>query len=140
SFTIPIVGTRDKGLNKISICVDADNVTEELYETNNCITKDVFIFEDEARPVFPYNLSIVNKQGVKLVASTANPFSPSKQYLLEMDTTEAFNSPAKLAQTITSPGGVLEFTPGITMRDSTVYYWRVAPAPTSGEPTWNTAS
>jgi hypothetical protein len=140
SYNIPIVATRDKGLNKISICIDADNAVDELYETNNCVTKDVFIYEDEARPVFPYNFSIVNKQNIKLVASTANPFSPVKQYTMEMDTTELFNSPAKITRTISSAGGILEFTPGISFTDSTVYYWRVAPVPVSGSPVWNNAS
>lgn len=140
SYQIAIVPTRDKGLNKISICVDADNVTDELFETNNCISKDIFIFEDEVRPVFPYPYAIVNNPATKLVASTANPFSVSKQYVLEMDTTEYFNSPSKISRTLTSSGGVLEFNPGITFTDSTVYYWRVAFLPVSGQPTWNKSS
>lgn len=141
SFDVPIVATRDKGLNKITICVDADNLVDELYETNNCITKDVFIFEDEARPVFPYTYSIVDKQNIKLVASTANPFSGLKQYRMEIDTTEKFDSPLKTTQTITSTGGVLEFAPGLSFSDSTVYYWRVAPVPSGGQqPVWNNSS
>src|SRR6185436_17143056 len=31
TYDIQIVPTRDKGLNKISICVDADNVVDEIY-------------------------------------------------------------------------------------------------------------
>lgn len=139
-YAIDIVGTRDKGLNRISICIDADNDVDELYETNNCITKDVYIFEDEARPVYPYNFAIVNNPATKLVASTANPFGELKQYTMEMDTTEFFNSPAKITRTLSSAGGVLEFIPGVTLQDSTVYHWRVAPVPTSGTPTWNKAS
>jgi hypothetical protein len=140
SYTIPIVPTRDKGLNKITITVDADNAVDELYENNNSVTKDVFIYEDEARPVYPYEYAIVNSQNIKVVASTANPFSPSKQYMMEMDTTELFNSPLKVTRTTTSAGGVFEFTPGITFTDSTVYYWRVAPVPASGQPNWNKSS
>ena len=137
---VPIVASRDKGLNKINITVDADNVVDELCETNNSLTRDVFIYEDEARPVYPYNLAIINKQNIKLVASTANPLASSKQYRMELDTTEFFNSPFKRTQTITSTGGVLEFSPGITFTDSTVYYWRVAPIPVSGTINWNSAS
>jgi hypothetical protein len=140
SYDIEIVPTRDKGLNKISICIDADNRVDELYETNNCITKDVFIYEDEARPVYPYGFAVVNRQDIKLVASTANPFSGMKQYVMEMDTTEFFNSSFKISRTINSSGGVLEFTPGITFADSTVYYWRVAPVPLNGQPVWNKSS
>ncbi len=140
SYTIDIVPTRDKGLNKISICIDADNVVDELYESNNCITKDVFVYEDEARPVFPYNFAVVKRQDVKLIASTANPFTGMKQYTMEMDTTEFFNSPVKVIRTINSTGGLLEFTPGVAFTDSTVYYWRVAPVPVSGLPVWNKSS
>ncbi|MBI5372188.1 MAG: hypothetical protein HZA79_09220 [Sphingobacteriales bacterium] len=140
SYSIDIVATRDKGLNRISICLDADNDVDELYETNNCITRDVFIYEDEARPVYPYNYAIINNPAIKLVASTANPFGSLKQYTMEMDTTEFFNSPAKITRTISSSGGVLEFTPGVSLLDSAVYYWRVAPVPASGQPAWNKAS
>ena len=139
-YSIPIQALRDKGLNKISICVDADNGLDELYESNNCVTKDVFIYEDEARPVYPYNFAIVNTQNIKLTASTANPFAPLKQYRMEIDTTELFNSPLKATQTISSTGGVLEFNPGLAFVDSTVYYWRVAPVPATGQPVWNDAS
>ena len=140
SYTIPIIATRDKGLNKITVTVDADNEVDELYETNNAVTKDIFIYEDEARPVSPYNYAIVNQQNIKLYASTANPFITSRQYNMEMDTTELFNSSAKITKTISSAGGALEFTPGITFTDSTVYYWRVAPTPATGSPIWNTSS
>lgn len=137
---VPIVATRDKGLNRFSICVDADNAVDEIYESNNCITKDVVIYEDEARPVYPYNYAIVNNPSQKLFASTANPFVGLKQYTMELDTTEFFNSPLKTTRTVSSTGGVFEFEPGLTFTDSTVYYWRVAPVPTSGQPVWNKSS
>ncbi len=140
AYFAPIVGTRDKGLNKITITIDPENKIPELYETNNSVTKDVFIFEDEARPVYPYDMSIVSQQNIKLQVSTANPFSTTKTYNVEIDTTEQFNSPTKVIRTLSSPGGWLEFSPGITFADSTVYYWRVAPVPTSGQPLWNGAS
>lgn len=139
-FDVPIVPTRDKGINKISVCVDADNAVDEIFESNNCIIKDVVIYEDEARPVFPYNFSIVNNPSQKLFASTANPFSGVKQYNMELDTTEFFNSPIKVSRSVTTSGGFIEFNPGITFTDSTVYYWRVAPVPNSGQPVWNKSS
>jgi hypothetical protein len=140
TYDIPIISTRDKGLNKITVTVDADNEVDELYETNNSVTKDFFIYEDEARPILPYNYAIVNQQNIKLYASTANPFSATKQYNMEIDTTELFNSPFKVTRTVNSTGGVIEFTPGIIFTDSTVYYWRVAPVLGSLPPIWNSAS
>ncbi len=139
-YDIPIIATRDKGLNKITVTVDADNAVDELYETNNSVTKEFFIYEDEARPISPYNYAIINQQNIKLYASTANPFSTTKQYNMEIDTTELFNSAFKVTRTINSTGGVMEFTPGITFTDSTVYYWRVAPVIGSSPPVWNSSS
>ena len=131
----------DKGLNEITVTIDADNVVDESWENNNTVTKQFFIFEDDARPVYPLDFAIVNKQNIKLYASTANPFSPSKQYRMEIDTTTFFNSPFKRTVNITSIGGLLEFTPGFSFTDSMVYYWRVTPLDGSGNPSkWNEAS
>jgi hypothetical protein len=141
SLLIPIVATRDKGLNKLIVTVDASNAVDEMSESNNTVSKDFFVYEDEARPAFPYLLSIVNRQGQKLIASTANPISGVKQYVMEIDTTELFNSPLKRSQTKSESGGIIEFDPLLTFADSTVYYWRVALVPASGEQIrWNTSS
>jgi len=140
SYTIRIDPIRDRGLNKITVTIDAGNAVDELYETNNSVTKDFYIIEDDVKPVYPYNYAIVNKQNINLVASTANPFAEMRSYVMEMDTTELFNSALKLRTTISSKGGVFEFTPGITFSDGTVYYWRVASSVTTGEPLWNVSS
>ena len=141
SLLIRIDPLTDKGLNKITVTIDADNVIDELYETNNTITKDVFIFEDDIRPAYPLNYAIINKQNIMLYASTVNPFSPSKQYRMEIDTTDFFNSSIKRTVNLTSVGGLLEFNPGMTFTDSTVYYWRVSPLDGLGNPSkWNEAS
>jgi len=139
-LNIPIIPTRDKGLNKITVCIDPDNQFAELYETNNCVTKEIFIYENEARPVYPANYAIIKRQLSKLVASTANPFASEQTYYLEMDTTERFNSPLKISRTVRAAGGIVEFSPGITFADNTVYYWRVAPEALTGSPVWNNAS
>jgi hypothetical protein len=142
SVILHINPTTDQGLNQIRVTIDADNAVDESWENNNTITKDVFIFEDDARPLYPLNYAIINKQNIKFYASTANPFSPSKQYRMEIDTTDFFNSSLKRTVNVTSAGGLLEFEPGITFTDSTVYYWRVSPInATTGNPSkWNEAS
>ena len=141
TIKLPIRSTTDKGLNKIIVTIDVDNAVDESFENNNTVTKEVFIFEDDARPIYPLNFAIINKQNITLYASTANPFSPSKQYRMELDTTTLFNSSLKRTVNTTSAGGLLEFTPGITFTDSTVYYWRVSPLDGSNNPSkWNEAS
>jgi hypothetical protein len=142
SFTVPVNPTTDKGLNKIIVTLDADNKVPELSETNNTLTKEFYILEDEIRPVSPYNYSIVNKQNIKFTASTANPLSGQRQFQMELDTTELFNSPFKKQYTGTGTGGIVEFTPtDIILKDSTVYYWRTSMAPfNGGQQIWNSFS
>ena len=141
TLNVPIIATRDKGLNKITVTLDADGAVDEVTKANNTVTKEIFIFEDEARPIYPYAYSIVNTTDQKLYASTANPFNPQKDYVLEMDTTELFNSASKITKTITSTGGVLEFSPGISYQDSIVYYWRISAVPAAGDVyKWNMSS
>lgn len=132
NLTIPIVPATDKGTNSITITIDDDNKYAELSELNNTITKEFVIFEDDIKPIYPYNYSIINLQNIKLSASTANAFATQKQYIMELDTTTLFNSSFKITKTVLAAGGLIEFDPSITFTDSIVYYWRVAPVPASG--------
>jgi hypothetical protein len=140
SIDIPIIATRDKGVNKLTVTIDADNAVDELYETNNSIVKEVVIYDDDATPIYPYNYAIINKQNITFAASTADPFASTSQYRIEIDTTDLFNSNFKVTQNLTSKGGLLEFKPSFAFSDSTVYYWRVAKVPASGDLKWNESS
>ncbi|MES2431643.1 MAG: C25 family cysteine peptidase [Bacteroidota bacterium] len=140
NLAIPINSLTDKGLNQISVTIDADNNIAELCETNNAVTKEFYIFEDELRPIYPYNYSIINQQNITFSASTANPLMSSHQYVMEIDTTELFNSSFKKQYTITGSGGLIQFTPtNITFTDGKVYYWRTSLVPenSSAQPIWN---
>jgi hypothetical protein len=140
TLTLPIVALRDKGNNSISITIDSDNLYDELSESNNTVTKNFVIFEDELRPIFPVNYAVVNKRNIKLAASTANALDVVRSYVMEIDTTALFNSPLKATRTLNSTGGLIEFDPVLNFTDSTVYYWRVAPVATSGNNRWFTSS
>lgn len=141
NYKIDIDPVIDKGANKFTITIDPENNFDELFENNNTITRDVFIYEDDIKPVYPYDLSIVNKQGIVFAASTGNPFAEPRSYIMEIDTSRSFNSAAKLSQTKSSAGGVIEFTPGVTFKDSIVYYWRVAAVAAGDQQlVWSSAS
>ena len=127
---IPIVATRDKGTNMLTITINADNDVTETTLNNNTVTTSVFIYQDELTPIYPYNYAITTIPNQKLYASTSNPFAPSIPYAMEIDTTELFNSTSKVSKTVNSIGGLLEFDPGILYQDSTVYYWRTSIVPT----------
>ncbi|HWK03928.1 MAG TPA: C25 family cysteine peptidase [Puia sp.] len=141
-LTVPIVGTRDKGQNKITVTINPGNLIPEVTYLNNSVTTNIYIYQDEATPVYPYNYSIINTATSKLIASTSNPMGASQQYAMELDTTQLFNSPGMVTKFLVSSGGELEFDPGITFRDSTVYYWRVGlvPSTTGGQYIWDYAS
>ncbi|WP_276480941.1 C25 family cysteine peptidase [Paraflavitalea pollutisoli] len=130
---LPIIATRDKGKHTLTVSIDDESVIDEVTKSNNIAVTTFDVFEDEARPAYPYNFSIVNDPVQKLYSSTANPFSLRKDYVIEVDTTEGFNSAQKKSSTVSATGGVIEYDPQLTYKDSTVYYWRIAPVPASGE-------
>jgi hypothetical protein len=129
---VPVIATRDKGQNYITVTINSENSVAEVTTINNSITEGVYIYEDEAKPVYPYDFAIINKPVQKLYASTANPLSPSTQYVMEIDTTTQFNSPLLVSKFVTSIGGLLEFDPGFSYIDSVVYYWRTSIVPAQG--------
>jgi hypothetical protein len=133
---------KDKGANKLKIEIDPDNIVAELCETNNSVIKEFFIFEDEIRPVYPYNYSIVNKQNISYYASTANPLGTLRKYYFQVDTTQNFNSGLLKNDSVSSVGGSIGFKPsGINFIDNTVYYWRVGMRPQDNSPIlWNNFS
>ncbi|MGG9960766.1 C25 family cysteine peptidase [Ferruginibacter sp. SUN106] len=141
-MVVPINPLTDKGLNKIIVTLDVDNKVSELSESNNGAEKEFYIYEDELRPVYPYNFSIVNQQNITFTGSTANPLVEQRQYVMEIDTTETFNSSFKKTYNVSGSGGVVEFKPSnLTFTDSTVYYWRTSMVPIgSAAPIWNTYS
>ena len=142
NLVVPINPITDKGQNRITITVDADNRVPELSEANNSVTREFFIFEDEIRPVSPYNYAIVNQQNIPFTASTANPLMGQRQYVMEIDTTETFSSAFKKQYTASGSGGLVQFNPtNISFTDSTVYYWRTSIVPLNGtQPIWNSFS
>jgi len=151
TLTIPTNGLESFGLNEFYIKVDqgpspftpAEDPGEisEIAEHNNYTTVPQFITATDIAPIFPYEFSIVNDQGVALKASTVDPFATDTSYIFQIDTTELFTSPLMQQFTITQSGGVVSWTPPISMIDSTVYYWRVSVVPSgSGTHSWHYTS
>lgn len=139
-FKLPtIISVLGYGQNTFEVYVDADFEITEMAEQNNGLLSPVSIFiqRDDVIPVYPYEFAIVPTQGVTLKASTVNPFAPLRNYLFQIDTSELFVNPLQTGSVLQT-GGVLHFTPTITYKDSTVYYWRVAID--SSSPAWHYSS
>jgi hypothetical protein len=139
NLVVNINGATDVGTNQIIVTLDTSQAVNELSELNNTVDKTFQIFQDELKPVFPYNYSIVNAPGIVYSASTANAISGQRQYLMQIDTTALFNSSSMQQYNASGVGGIVQFNPSnIIYKDSTVYYWRTAMVPVGTEPLiWN---
>ncbi len=126
TFNIKTNSLTALGLNQFIIKVESENLITESYETNNNLTVDLLILSDDIIPVYPYEFAIVNQQNVTLKASTVNAFADSKQYVFQIDTSENFNSILFQEYKTNQTGGVVKWSPSLTLQDSVVYYWRTS--------------
>ena len=118
------------GTNYFDVHLDPVNdINEDDDDYNNRLERPVelYISSSDLVPVYPYNYAIVPDVNITLKASTSDPFAPSKSYVFEIDTSDAYLNSTTF--NITSAGGVIEWTPASSMfsADSTVYFWRTSP-------------
>lgn len=151
SFNIPIFDTDSiVGLNTIYMNADETDeideqpgtaeVNNELLRSNGERGVQVLIVSNDAVPVFPKNYSIVGDQNLELIASTVDVFAERQNFVLQIDTTMQFNSPAFKETVINQSGGLLKWTPEVGFADEVVYYWRCSPEPENGAFRWSGAS
>lgn len=149
-YTLPTAGSRI-GFNRFFITADPDNRVAELpaaAELNNDLTDatgergmDVYFYADDVQPVSPPNYGVVKAASVTLRASTLNTNAAPMRYLFECDTVETFDSPLRKSAVLEQRGGLLEWTPPLSLADSAVYYWRVArDSLVNGQVLWRTRS
>lgn len=138
------------GKNNFEIVIDIDNKVAELplpiAEDNNYLSKaynnegyNFFVFDNSAFPIYPKEFSIVNKKDITLKASATNAFAKEEYYLLEIDTTENFDSPLLEQTEVLSSPGLIEWDPSIEFQNEVVYYWRISPKEMSNT-VWNVSS
>lgn len=129
------------GENQLTITIDSDNEHTEDCKDNNVISRELFIFSDLLVPLFPCNFSIVSDPDVTLFAATGQALAPNSPYLMQIDTTELFNSPLFQQMAVNSEGGVIQWQPAMDMVNDRVYYWRASLAETDGsEFNWQNSS
>ncbi|MFK7904088.1 MAG: C25 family cysteine peptidase, partial [Chitinophagales bacterium] len=122
-------GSFVSGKNSLTVELDYEGKIEEDCEDNNLVAKDLTIFSDLLVPISPCDFSIVTETNPTLFASTGQPDSEAKAYMVQVDTTTLFNSPVFEQHTLTSEAGVIEWKPNINFLNDAVYYWRVSPIP-----------
>jgi len=125
-ITLPTDRVNGLGVNIMRIKVDYGEEISEMSEFNNEVVDTLVIFSDDIRPIFPYDFCIQNSQPETIYFSTASYGNEPKQYKLQIDTTENFNSPILQSSNITSVGGIVEWQPSVPYLENTVYYVRSA--------------
>ena len=135
SVDLPTQGIK-AGFGRLFVRIDPAMVVEEWpsgAEFNNDLTDasgdkgvQLYFYADDIQPLYPPDCSIVFGDKAVLYASTLSPHASDLRYLFEIDSTETFSSPARQQYAMVSETGSVNWTPDIDLRDSVVYYWRVA--------------
>lgn len=143
TLTLIIRKGRESGFgnNTFKVTLDPDNILTELSKENNVATKSFFVPLNGTRNLYPVNFGIVNRPTVNLSFQTTDIQSDEREFFVELDTLNTFNSPFK--KTFTVKGKVLG-RQDVTLlsTDTLAYYWRTKLAdPQAGEDiTWTQSS
>ena len=73
------------------------------------------------------------------MASATNAFEDKEIFLLEIDTTETFDSPLLEKTEILSSPGLIKWNPDLQFQNNQVYYWRIIPKAMNNT-IWNESS
>lgn len=116
---------RRTGNNRFALYIDADDIIAELNEENNKAVLDFNIPSNGTKNLFPYPFAIVNSSPTVLSFQANDGNTHERDFLLELDTVNTFNSDYKKAYTLT--GNIL-FQKSVDLdqfdADTVTYYWR----------------
>jgi hypothetical protein len=141
SFTIYKDNAGGFGNNVFNVKLDSDDIIAELSETNNTASKSLLIPLNGTKNLFPNDFAILNSNQVNLLFQTTDLLSGEREFLVELDTVDSFNSSYKKEFAISST--VLASQPvSILTQDTLAYYWRTKlKDPLPGESTtWTLSS
>ncbi|MCC6762666.1 MAG: T9SS type A sorting domain-containing protein [Chitinophagaceae bacterium] len=133
-------GMFSAGTNYVVATIDPDGSIAEFSEQNNTARKAFDMNTNVLIPTYPYHLSIVQEPLVKLSGSTANPAAKLATYRIQVDTSAYFNSPSLVSKDTSCIGGSISFTPAVSWKANTVYYWRLSPVSVGVATDWKQAS
>jgi hypothetical protein len=124
TLTFSIRQERFKGFgsNVFQVEIDPDNFYAELNEENNLAVYALFIPLNVTRNLFPYNYAIVNTEGVTFTFASTDILGASRDFELEVDTVDTFNS--SFRKSFVTTGMIAEQDFQLLNQDSLVYYWR----------------
>lgn len=136
------LGEQVEGNHLFTITLDPNQLVEELDEFNNQASIELFISSGSTLALFPVNNAVIDHSSATLTWQPINVLEASRDYELEIDSVNTFNS-AFLSQIIVTGDGLLSHEPDIsTIPDSTTIFWRTRYADrTNDQDTlWTTSS
>ncbi|XOV93008.1 MAG: C25 family cysteine peptidase [Bacteroidota bacterium] len=115
---------RVDGNNIFTFIIDPDNVINELNESNNQSTFELFIINGNTINLYPINYGVQSDKTVDFVFQPSSHQSSSRGYSLEYDTVSNFSSTFKTSLTVNGTNLIRHPTDFTTLPDSTTIYWR----------------
>lgn len=123
-----------EGKNTYFLTIDPDNRIEEYPvgagESNNQWEQDgspgfdVFIQNTTLQLIYPYDMAIVPDSRPVLEFFNGNVEGRTREYVIELDTTTGFDSPAHRSFSGTSKLARIDFPLEENLEEDVVYYWR----------------
>lgn len=122
-FIIRDKNPKGAGNNTFEIRIDALNRIDEMREDNNAAYIDFFIPLNGTQNLFPRKYSIVSTRNTNLSFQHSDILSGERDFLVEIDTINTFDSPYRKAFSIRATVLVRKAIE-LLERDSLTYYWR----------------
>ncbi len=126
-FTIDNTDRSLVGNLRYEISIDLLDQIEELSEENNVATFEQFVPSNGTLNLFPENFGIVGQRPLNLITQAASPFATGRGIIMQLDTTDTFDSPFKQEAVVSTrhlASWSVELLPDVPANDSIVYFWR----------------
>ncbi len=121
------IGKEGFGNNTFTITLDPLNEIPELNKDNNTAVYQMFISLGGTACLFPAPFAIEKDKKVDLVVQALDQLQGERSFIVELDTTDQFNSPVRQTTTLTGRTWIkwpVELFQNFPERDSVVFYWR----------------
>ncbi len=99
----------------------------ELIDANGELGTAFFVFDNSAKPILPESFGIHSEDKIILRSAVNNGLDPGGTFIIQIDTSETFESPFKKEIVLENETSIIEWSPDIAVLEGVVYYWRIAP-------------
>ncbi|MDW3197528.1 MAG: C25 family cysteine peptidase [Cytophagales bacterium] len=118
------LGERVEGNHLFSITLDPNQLIEELDKFNNQATVEVFVSSGSTLALSPINNAVIESTAATLTWQPVNVLEPGRDYELEIDSVNTFNS-SFLSRAVINGEGLLSHRPDLSnVPDSSTVFWR----------------